>query len=95
VNTFRISPRAERDLNGIWDFIAENSQTAATRFVNRIEEQCRLLVDNPIMGRPRPEFGPDVRSYTWSNYLIYYAPVDDGLEIMRVVHGARNIQELF
>ena len=92
MNTFRISPRAERDLNAIWDFIAESNPIAATRFLNRIEERCQLLADNPMLGPLRPEFGRDIRSYPWGNYLILYGPTAGGVEIVRVVHGARNLR---
>ena len=74
MNAFGISVRAERDLNGTWEYIAENSPTTATRFVNRIEEQCQLLADNPMMGRLRPELGPYVRSFRSDNQVIFYAP---------------------
>jgi plasmid stabilization system protein ParE len=47
-------PKAEADLLEIWLFIAQESPRAADRLLDRIETQCRLLADNPRLGRERP-----------------------------------------
>jgi toxin ParE1/3/4 len=47
-----------------------------------------------MMGRARPELRPDLRSFPCGAYLILYRAVDDGVEIVRVVHGARNLEDL-
>jgi toxin ParE1/3/4 len=49
---------------------------------------------NQMMGRARPELRPDLRSFPYGAYLILYRAIDDGVEIVRVVHGARNLEDL-
>jgi toxin ParE1/3/4 len=47
------------------------------------------------MGRERIDIAPLVRSFPVNNYLIFYRLIEEGIEIVRVIHGARNIPNLF
>jgi toxin ParE1/3/4 len=87
-------PRAETDLVEIWDFIARDDPGAADRQLDRIEAQCQLLAGNPRLGRLRPEIAHDARAWVVGRYLILYRALDDGVEIVRVVHGARAIDQI-
>jgi len=88
-------PQAEADLDEIWLHIAQDDPNSADRFIDLIEERCRLLAENPLMGRSRPELAPGLRSFPVGNYIIFYNPIEGGIEIVRVVSGARNIDALF
>ena len=48
-----------------------------------------------MMGRARPELAADLRSFPVGNYIIFYRPIEDGVEIVRVLSGARDIDALF
>lgn len=87
-------PRAETDLLEIWLFIARDTPAAADRLIDRIEAQCRLLAESPLLGRARPEIAPDARVWAVGRYLILYRAQDEGIEVVRVVHGARAIEQL-
>jgi toxin ParE1/3/4 len=87
-------PSAEADLLEIWMFIAQDSPQAADRVLDRIEAQLRLLGDSPLLGRARPELAPDARTWAVGRYLILYRAQDDGIEVVRVVHGARAIEQI-
>jgi len=56
-------PLAEADILEIWDYIADDSLAAADRWVDRLDEQFRLLAAQPMMGRARDELAPGVRSF--------------------------------
>ena len=75
--------------------IAADSVNAAVEFLQNIDERFSLLVTQPKMGRPRPEFGKVIRSFAFRNYLVFYDPIPDGIFIVRVLHGARDIENLF
>jgi toxin ParE1/3/4 len=47
-----------------------------------------------MIGRARPELREDLRSFPYSAYLVLYRVIDDGVEIVRVVHAARNLDDL-
>jgi toxin ParE1/3/4 len=87
---YRLSALAERDLEEIWSYVAEDASPAtADRLVDAIIERFELLAEQPLMSRLRPEFGAGVRSFTVENHIIYYRH-DEGLLIARVLHGRRD-----
>ncbi len=47
------------------------------------------------MGKPRDELFPNIRSFPVDNYLIFYRPLDKGIEILRVISGYRDLEKLF
>jgi hypothetical protein len=47
------------------------------------------------MGRLRPELAPHLRSFPIGNYVIFYRLTQEGIEVARVLHGARDIDALF
>ena len=88
-----ILPSAESDLADIWDYIAQNSPDNADRFIDRIFQTCQEnLASNPHMGRPREELSPGLRSLILGDYIIFYRPIDSGVEVVRVLHGRRDIE---
>jgi toxin ParE1/3/4 len=56
---------------------------------------CDLLADNPLLGRARPDIAPELRYLPIGNYLILYRTLPDGIEVVRVAHGARRLDSLF
>ena len=86
---------AAKDLNDIHDYIGRDSPSAAGHFIQMIEERCDTLAENPSLGRSRPEFGRDIRSFPAGNYVIFYRATEAGVEIVRVIHGARDITMMF
>jgi toxin ParE1/3/4 len=87
-------PKAEADLLEIWLHVAQDSPRAADRLLDRIETQCRLLADNPRLGRARPDVAPEARAWIVGRYLLLYRERDDGIEVVRVVHGARRVEQI-
>lgn len=88
-------PLAETDILEIWDYIADDSLAAADRWVDRLDEQFRVLATQPMMGRARDELAPGVRSFPFGRYVVFYVLLDDGIDVVRVLHGARDIDALF
>jgi toxin ParE1/3/4 len=87
---YRLSRLAERDLDEIWSYVAEDaSLETADRLIDAIIERFELLSEQPRMGRLRPEFGSGVRSFTVKNHVIYYRH-DGEILIARILHGRRD-----
>ncbi len=84
-------PRAERDLGQITQYIARDNLVAAIAWLDKTRVTCDLLATQPAMGQPvrSKRFG-EIRRHVVGNYLIYYRPTADGVEILSVVHGARD-----
>ena len=89
------SPLAEEDLFAIWDHIAEDNLGAADRFVAGVDEKFHLLAEQPQIGPAREELAPNLRSFPAGNYVIYYRPIENGVEIVRVLEGHQDITPLF
>jgi toxin ParE1/3/4 len=82
------------DLAEIWAFIAEDSIKHADKFAVLIDDHFRALARRPHMGRSRSELAPDLRSVPVGQYVIFYLPLPKGIEIVRVLHGARDIESI-
>ena len=88
-------PQAAADILEIWDFIAEDSFAAADRWVDRLDETLELWATQPMMGRGREELAPGVRSFAFGKYVVFFSPLSDGIDVVRVLHGARDIDQVF
>jgi toxin ParE1/3/4 len=89
------SAQSEEDLIEIWLYIAQDNLAAADRVLDDIEHRFIMLADNPQMGRYRPDIAPELRYFISGKYLILYRIVKDGVQIVRVVHGARDLPNVF
>jgi toxin ParE1/3/4 len=87
-------PQAEADLEDIWWYIAQDSPQNADRFLDRIHEKCLLLAEFPQMGVGQDELKLHLRSFSVGHYLIFYFPIENGIDIVRVLQGARDIESL-
>ena len=92
--TYRLTPKAEADLAAIGDYIAADNPRAAARFLDTIETQCRRLGANPNLGPRRPEIAPDMHLWPVGKYLILYRVATGGIEVVRVAHGARDLERI-
>jgi toxin ParE1/3/4 len=86
---------AENDLTDIWVHIASDNPVAADALLDRIGEQCAMLAANPKAGRARPELFAELRSFPVGSYLILYRPEPGGIEVVRVLHGSRDLPQQF
>ena len=90
----RRTPLAEQDLEDIWFFIAQDDPAAADRLLDTLDAKIALLAANPLMGLARPDIAPELRYHPVGNHLLLYRIIRGGIEIVRVVHGARNLLDL-
>jgi toxin ParE1/3/4 len=90
-----IRPRASIDLADIWDFIAEGSQAQADSFLDKLDQSLHGLAGNPHIGRARDELSQNLRSFPFGRYVIFYLALPDGIDIVRVLHGARDLSAIF
>ena len=93
--SFKRTAEAENDLLSIWQYIAEDNAQAENRLLLSIDEKCELLADNPKLGAARPDIAPDLRYFSVGSYLILYREISNSVEIVRVLHGARNLGVIF
>jgi toxin ParE1/3/4 len=92
---FELTAQAEEDLIDIWLYIAQDNPGAADRLIDEIESKFSLLAANPQIGPARPDIAEDCRYLPVSSYLILYRLIPAGVQIVRVVQGARRLDYLF
>ena len=96
------SPKAEQDLNDLAGYILEYDLETALRFVDAVEKTCKLLAEMSGMGHVfliTNAALQDVRMMRvgkpFSAYLIFYREVQARIEVVRIIHGARDYPNLF
>lgn len=88
------SDGAEKDLDGIWDYIAQDNPAKADEWLRLLNRKIEMLAESPHMGRERSEFLPGLRSFAVGNYVIFYRVMESGIEIVRLLHGGRDLGAL-
>jgi len=95
MSQYRVSDVTRSDLEAIWLFIAQDNPEAADRFIRAVVSRFPMLASMPKAGRQREELSARLRSFPVGNYVIFYRPMENGIEIVRVLHGARDFPPLF
>ena len=98
MSRYQFTPQAIDDLLDIWSFIARDNRAAADRVEAAVYRACELLGDSPLAGTSRMELTPlPVRFWVvqpYSNYLIGYDPGKKPLQIIRILHAARDLSAI-
>ena len=90
-----ITRGAQDDINEILVYIAADNLDAALSFNDRLTDLFEMLADNTKIGRERPELNENLRSFPEGNYLIFYRRWTGQIAIVRTIHGARDLDEIF
>lgn len=89
-----IRPKAESDLDAISDYIAERSDDErASNVLRAIYRKMQLYATQPTLGRSRADLREGMRSFPVYRYIVFYRPLEDGIVVVRVLHGSRDLEE--
>lgn len=87
-----LRPAAEADLSDIWlQGAAAWGVEQAERYADGLFALFDLLVEFPEIARERAEFFPPVRIHPSGAHLVIYRQADQGIEIIRILHGHQNL----
>jgi toxin ParE1/3/4 len=94
-----VHEQAWANLEELGAFIAKDNPAAASEVVRELRRSFELLVRMPHLGREVRKIKTSEELRLWlspafRNYLIFYRELPDGVEIVRVLHGARDIQRI-
>ena len=67
----------------------------ADAFIDRLYETLQSLACQPGSGRRREELAPGMQSFPYGRYIIFYRALTDAIEIVRILHSARDIESVF
>ena len=100
--SFRLSKEAENDLYDIAHYIAADSTDSAMQFLRSFEKTCKLLSHMPAVGHTPRLFREELQGIRmmpvshFVKHLIFYRLLKgDSIEVIRVIHGARDYPSLF
>lgn len=99
MRSYRLARQADRDLEEIADFLGQRNPEAAIRVLAALRETFALLASSPLIGTPRDDLRPNLRVFRCANpgnaYVVFYYPLDKGVEISTIVHGSRDHLGMF
>jgi toxin ParE1/3/4 len=85
-------PKARFDLLALYNYIADDSgEGRAERYLRRLNDAIGYLASQPLMGRARPELGEDIRSFPCDEHVLFYRPMQEGIELVRVIHAKLDL----
>lgn len=91
----RQSSQACHDIVEITLFIARDNLGAADAFAETIERKLQMLASYPELGQSRPELGDGLRCLAAGAYMLIYRSTSEAIELLRVIHAARDVDALF
>ena len=92
---FVLTPAAEGDLLKIIEYLDGDNPNAVLKVVDALDEAMQRLAENPGIGHVRTDLtDADVRFWSVFKYLVIYRPETKPLEIVRVLHGSRDVKRL-
>ena len=92
---YRLTPKAEADLEVIWRYSAETwSANQADTYINTLIRTIETIVTMPTIARERLEFDPPVRIHPSAEHLIIYYIDTDSIHIVRILGGRQNWRAL-
>lgn len=85
---------SEDDLDEIWAYIDSNNPAAAENFMRRLGQTFAMLAKHEGLGTSRPYIDDSVLVFPVDKYLIMFRRIEDGIEIVRVMHSARDLRHI-
>ena len=91
---------AEEDLIEAYVFLGERNPSSARHFIIETEKTFLTLAEQPNMGKALESKNPRLQGVRWfpvkyfPKTVVFYRPLNDGIEVLRVLHGAQDLASL-
>ncbi|BAZ44504.1 plasmid stabilization system [Chondrocystis sp. NIES-4102] len=95
MSSYSFSDEAIKDIDDICEYLALQNAKAASQLFDAIRKKCKLVAGFPNMGKSYSRLAPNLRGFVVEDYIIFYYPREDGIDIARVVSGYRDLESLF
>jgi len=89
----RFTVQAQQDLHDIKNYIAQDNLKVATAYIQLLRKKCETLAHSPNLGR-QDDHTLGLRKFPFGDYLIFYRQEKKGIIVARVLHAARDIDNL-
>jgi antitoxin ParD1/3/4/toxin ParE1/3/4 len=92
---FLLTGPAKADIREIVAYVRERNPSAAPKVRQNLQQAMRRLADFPGIGHVRNDLSDEsLRVWAVYSYLIVYRPDTRPLQVLRIVHGARDLKRL-
>lgn len=92
---YQFSEDAVKDINEICDYLAKNNPRAASNLFDAIRQKSKLFANFPKMGKSYSQIRPNLRGFLVKDYIVFYYVYNQGIVIVRIISGHRNLDILF
>ena len=84
---FVLKPRAQADLDEIWDYTVERwGIEQAETYTRQLAKHIQAIADNPALGHECDEVQAGYRQYPSGSHVLFYRLTDGGIEVVRILH---------
>jgi toxin ParE1/3/4 len=95
MSSYSFSDEALEDINNICEYITRQNPKAASRLFDAIRAKCKTVANFPNMGKSYSKLSPGLRGFVVEDYIVFYYPREDGIDIAKVVSEYRDLESLF
>jgi toxin ParE1/3/4 len=92
---YKLAQEARQDLKEIYQYIFARNRSAARKLYDLFHDKFRMLAANPLLGEKWEELAENIRRFTAGNYVILYRQKEKDIEIVQIVHSARDLPALW
>jgi toxin ParE1/3/4 len=86
-----LSPRAQADLDEIWDYTEQRWRAAqAERYIRQLQQGIELMAADPRRGQACDEIRTGYRKYGIGSHVIFYRLTADGIDVVRILHASMD-----
>jgi len=99
MSSYRLTRRADADLEDIKNYLTEHAPSALNRVLNALKRSLQFLAEHPDAGTLREDLKTKLRSFTARrpahNYVIYFRKQRGGIQVVAILHGSRDVEAVF
>ncbi|MGL5940032.1 MAG: type II toxin-antitoxin system RelE/ParE family toxin [Waterburya sp.] len=95
MSSYFFTDAAVKDLDDICEYMGQQNLKAASKLFDDIRKKCKLVANFPNMGKSYSKLSVNLRGFVVEDYVVFYYPREDGIDIVRIVSGYRDLESLF
>jgi toxin ParE1/3/4 len=93
MNGYVLSPRAQADIESIWDYTAERwGKAQAEHYIRSIKDAIETVAADPRRGRPCEDIRAGYRKYPVGSHFIFFRTATNGIDVVRVLHQRMDFE---
>ena len=90
---FVLSPRAQADLDKIWDYSAEAwGDDRTERYIHEVWQAIKSVAKNPRHGSSCDDIRTGYFKYAIGSHFLFYRLIPDGIDVVRILHQRMDFE---